>query len=184
MSNCLFYGRGCILTLPGMAKRVSFISMIIPVLLAAFLVQDSVPFKPQDEFKVAFELSFKKRNETSDFNVFRMSETVSERDRRMDTSPLPFLVATLEILKVQDSETRLRVEFFGSDKQSFNKRKIAAGTKQQIFAGFTDDIKAITPPPKYAIYFLNKVGVPVSKVVIEFDEEGFYNVNGQRKGKI
>lgn len=156
--------------------------MITPLLLVVFFAQDSIPFKPQDEFKVVFELSFKKRNEASDFNTFRMSETVAERNRRTDPSPLPFLEATLEVLKLNAAETRLRIDV--AENPSITKRKIAIGTKQRILAGFTDDIKAATPPPKYAIYFLNNEGVVISKVVIEFDEEGFYNVNGQRKGKI
>lgn len=156
--------------------------MIAPLLLVVFFAQDSIPFKAQDEFKVTFELSFKKRNEAPDFNTFRMSETVAEHDRRTDPSPLPFLDATLEVLKLNTIETRFRIEAEGN--QSITKRKIAAGTKQKIFASFTDDIKAVTPPPKYAIYFLNSEGITISKVIIEFDEEGFYSVNGQQKGKI
>lgn len=156
--------------------------MIAPLLLVVLLAQDSVPHKPQDEFRIAFELSFKKRSDESNVNLVRLNETVAERDRRLDHSPLPFLTATLEMIMLQPEEVRLRIERKAA--QHISKRKISAGMKQEVFAGFTDDLKADVSQHHYTIYFLTKDGVSVSKIEIKFDEEGFYSVNGQRKGKI
>jgi hypothetical protein len=156
--------------------------MIAPLLFVVLCVQDTIPLKPQDDFRIVFELSFKKRGDETNVNLVRLNETERERDRRLDHSPLPFLKATLELQKLQPEEVRLRIE--QQSGATINKRKIEVGTKQEVFAGFTDDLKADVEQHYYTIYFLTKDGVAVSKIVIEFDEEGFYSVNGQRKGKI
>ncbi len=156
--------------------------MIASLLFVVLLAQDSVPYKPQEEYHIAFELSFKKRSDGTNINLVRMNETEADRNRRLDHSPLPYLTATLEIIKLQAGEVRLRIQ--QTDKPFINKRKIAVGTRQEIFSGFTDDLKAGIPNHHFTIFFLSKEGIALSKIEIEFDEEGYYSVNGQQKGKI
>lgn len=64
------------------------------------------------------------------------------------------------------------------------KRKIELGTKITVFSAFVDDIRDQIQGYQHTVYFLDSKGTRLNKIVIEFDAEGFYFVNGKKKGKI
>ncbi len=150
------------------------------LILVALLFQDDVPYKAEDEFIVSFELSFRKRTDVNaDFVTVQLQKTPLDRT---DNSPLPHLSARLEVLKQLPEEVKIKV--VRDNEIQVAKRKIEPGVKINLFAGFVDDIKDQVSGYKHTVYFLSKKGDVLRKIVIEFDEEGFYLVNEKKKGKL
>ncbi len=143
--------------------------------------QDEVPYKPDDEFAVKFAFTFNKRGEANKTDLV-LSQVATSTYDRPDNSPLPFMETTLEILKKSDQEYKIRV--VRDNDQQVAKKKIVAGMIVSVFSGFVDDIKDQIAGFNHTIYFLDKDGNPLSRVVIEFDEDGFYSVNGKKRGKL
>ena len=148
--------------------------------LMAFL-QDDIPFKPDDEFAVKFGFTFNKRGEVNREDLV-LSQVASSSYDRPDNSPLPFIQANLELLKKNDQEVKLRI--VRDNDVQVAKKKVTAGMNVEIFSGFVDDIKDQVTGYNHIVYFLDKDGNPLSKIVIEFDEDGFYSVNGKKRGKL
>ncbi len=143
-------------------------------------LQDDVPYKPDEEFSIKFEFGFVKRNDIKE--DFEMAQNSPYNAGKNDSSPLPHLKAIVEILKKDSLEVKLKI--IRDNSVSVTKRKIELGEKVIIFSGFADDIKDQVSGYQHTVYFLNKEGDKVKKIVIDFDEEGFYYVNGKKKGKI
>lgn len=153
--------------------------MIVLLLLVAFLFQDNVPYKRDDEFKVKFELGFRKRNNPASENLILVQGVPTDH---YNNSPLPHLITTLEILKKDSLAVKFRIIRDNSVRVA--KRKIELNAKVPVFSAFVDDINDQIQGYQHTIYFLDKKGVRLTKIVIEFDEEGFYSVNEKRRGKI
>lgn len=155
------------------------------VLVAALFLlscfQDDVPFKPDDEFAIKFVFTFNKRGEANKTDLV-LSQVATSTYDRPDTSPLPFMEVTLELLKKSENEVKIKV--IRDNDFPVTKKKITEGMKMSVFSGFVDDIKDQVAGYNHVIYFLDKDGTAVSKIVIEFDEEGFYTVNGKKRGKL
>lgn len=137
--------------------------------------QSHIPFKAEKEFTVRFDLSFGKRGSANPHEAWPKS--LPE-----DDSPLPRIKATLKVLTQLPEEAKLII-VRNNVEQSF-KKKLRTGMEVMIFSEFVDDIKAELSAHSYTVYFLNTTGTPVSRVIIEFDDEGFYRVNGIKKGKL
>ena len=137
--------------------------------------QSDIPFKAEKEFSVKFDLTFSKRGSANPHEAWPKS--LPE-----DDSPLPRIKATLKVLAQLPEEVKLMI-VQNNVAQSF-KKKLRPGMEVMVFSEFVDDIKAELPAHSYTVYFLNTAGIPVSRVSIEFDEEGFYRVNGIKKGKL
>jgi hypothetical protein len=155
--------------------------MIAYLLLFVCLLQADVPYKADDEFTVKFEFGFRKRSDPNAEDLV-LSQVASSSYDRNDSSPLPHLKTTLEILKKDSLEVKLRI--VRDNSINVEKRKIETGEKVTVFSAFVDDIKDQITGYHHTVYFLDKDGNRLSKIVIEFDEEGFYAVNGKKKGKI
>ena len=95
---------------------------------------------------------------------------------------MPYLYCNVTVLKPVDSEVRVRVIENGS-KTVFNKKWDPA-TVLKLDLGFTDDIKDRVSAYEYTVTYLNSNKEPISKVVIFFQEDGTYLVNGQVRGKL
>lgn len=147
----------------------------------ATLHQDTIPYKPDEEFAVRFTFTFNKRGEANKTDLV-LSQVATSTYDRPDNSPLPFMETTLEILKKSDQEYKIRV--VRDNDQQVAKKKIVAGMIVSVFSGFVDDIKDQIAGFNHTIYFLDKDGNPLSRVVIEFDKDGFYSVNGKKRGKL
>lgn len=151
------------------------------VLQLASVLQDSIPYKPNEEFAVKFVFSFNKRGEANRDDLV-LSQVASSTYDRPDNSPLPYVQVNLQLLKKPDTEVKLKV-IRDHDTQLI-KKKITPDMTMIVFSGFVDDIKDQISGYNHTIYFLDKEGKSLSKIVIEFDQEGFYSINGQKKGKL
>jgi hypothetical protein len=155
--------------------------MIAYLFLLVCLFQDNVPYRAEEDFTIQFEFGFRKRSDPNADDLV-LSQVASSSYDRSDTSPLPHLKTTLEVLKKDSLEVKFRI--VQNNSINFAKRKIELAEKVTVFSAFVDDIKDKIQGYQYTIYFLDKQGVKLNKIVIEFDEEGFYSVNGKKKGKI
>lgn len=155
--------------------------MVVQLLLLLCLFQPDVPFKPEEEFTVKFEFGFRKRGDPNAEDLV-LSQVASSSYDRTDSSPLPHLKTTLEVLKNDSLAVKLRI--VRDNSVNVAKRKIELGEKVTVFSAFVDDIKDKIQGYQHTIYFLDSKGTRLNKIVIEFDEEGFYFVNGKKKGKI
>ncbi|MFN8334537.1 MAG: hypothetical protein U0U09_05370 [Cyclobacteriaceae bacterium] len=155
--------------------------LFIAALYLLSFLQDDIPYKPDDEFAVKFVFTFNKRGEANKTDLV-LSQVATSTYDRPDNSPLPYMETTLEILKKSEQEVKIKV--VRDNDLQVAKKKITEGMKISVFSGFVDDIKDQIAGYSHIIYFLDKDGNPISRIVIEFDEDGFYMVNGKKKGKI
>jgi len=156
--------------------------MMYSVLIAFFvLIQDEAPLKSKEDFEIKFDLSFKQRSHANESTV-HLNETHAEHEKRVSTTPLPNLKLLVKILKVQPAEVKLKV--IKDDTSAVLTKKITQGMEFRLELGFTDDIKDRISGYKHVIQFLSSEKKVLSRIVIEFDEDGNYFVNGEKRGKV
>lgn len=151
---------------------------MISVLLCAFIFgQDSIPYKPSDEFEVRLNYQFKQRPAAST-NEFKFDDS---SDNKRSSSPLPYLTIDLEILKTSAEEERIRG--LRGDTQIFNKRGVKSGMQVEIEMGYTDDMKDRVTPHEYTFIISRKDKVEIYRIVIFIGEDGAFLVNGEKRGQ-
>lgn len=96
--------------------------------------------------------------------------------------PTPYVVLSVAINKINDNETRLKV--FQEDNKLVFSKKLKEKTEFSLDAGYTDDLVDQLPGHYHVIYFYNDKRKEVSRIVINFDKDGNYSVNGKPRGKI
>lgn len=152
----------------------------LPAIALVFFVQDTVPHKAKEEFEIKFELSVRQRADDDDTKTIRYSESVNDYEKR--TGLLPYLKLNVKIITIHPNEVKLKV-FKDNGNAGFSK-KAERGMEFKLDLGFTDDIKDRVSGYKYVIQFYTLEKKEFSKIVIEFDTEGNYFVNGERRGRI
>jgi hypothetical protein len=150
------------------------------LITAIFIVQEEPPFKQKEEFEIKFDLSFK--NRTHDTKTVHVSETRAEHDKRLSTTPLPYLNLHVKILTHKPEEIKIKV--VKDDQNTVYNKKLVAGMEFRIDVGFTDDLKDRISGYKHVIQFLSTDKNVLSIILIEFDKDGNYMVNGEKRGKI
>lgn len=144
--------------------------------------QEDIPFKPKDEFEVNLNFEFRQRPQ-ADISKVEFNETQREHTRRSSTGPLPYLRLNLSVLKVGEGEFRLRV-IKNTDTHATSARKLEQGMQVKLDLGYTDDIKDRISAYEYIAYFLSDDKKPLTRVVIYFDKDGTYYVNGEKRGRL
>lgn len=134
-----------------------------------------------EEFEIKLNFEFKDRPQR-DPNKIELDQTRKEYERTRPSGPLPYLYLNLKVLKQSPEEVRIRIIENGN-KTVLNK-KFDMNTVLKLDMGFTDDIKDRVSAYEYTVYYLTQDKNPVSKVVIYFEEDGTYLVNGQKRGKL
>lgn len=156
--------------------------MLTLVLFISFFIQDPIPYKPSEEFDLKLDFEFKDRGSGRDPNKIDMDLSPKEYQKRNGTGVLPYLYINLKVLTQQSNEMRIKVTENGG-KNVFSK-KFDPSTIIKLELGFTDDIKDRVGAYEYTVVFLNEDKDPVSRIVIYFEKDGTYLVNGQNRGKI
>jgi len=149
--------------------------------LVVFVQEEQAPFKPKEEFEIKLNFEFRTRP-LPDPNTVDMERTHKELTRASATGPLPYLFLNVRALALKPEEVRVRV--IKNDEKSMLARKIDTSTVMKLELGFTDDIKDRVSPYEYTIFFQDSDKKNVSRVVILFQEDGTYLVNGEKRGKI
>jgi hypothetical protein len=152
------------------------------IIALVLFTQDTVPLKAKEEFEIKFELSVKQRPYPNDTETVRLSETKGEYNKRTNTDLLPYLKLNVKIITSHPNEAKLKV--FHDNGNAVFSRKVEHGMEFKLDLGFTDDIKDRVTAHKYVIRFYTPEKKEFSKIEIEFDTEGNYFVNGERRGRI
>jgi hypothetical protein len=142
------------------------------------ICQDTVPFKPKEEFDVKIDLQLKQRPQDSDANTVDLSD---QPKRKPSSAMLPYLYLRVSFLKLSPEEVRLTVKN-NFDKKVVN-RKIEKNPILVIDAGFTDDLKDRGKTSEFVITMLSADKTDLSKIVIQIEEDGTFLINGDKRGK-
>jgi hypothetical protein len=155
---------------------------LILLLWSGFHQTEAIPYKPQNEFEVKFNITFKQRGVPDDYNIVRLNDSDSEREKRTSTTPLPYMTLTVKVLKVNSGEIKLKV--IQDDNITVLRSKVEEGTEFGLTLGYADDLKDRVSGYKHVIYFFTAKKEIINQIIIEFDEDGTYFVNGDKRGKI
>jgi hypothetical protein len=155
---------------------------LILIIFGLLSFQEEVPYKPSDEFNLKLNFEFKDRGAGRDPNKIEMNQTLKEAEKSKGSGLLPYLFLNLRVVKQAPNEVRVKV-LENNSKNVFNK-KFDATTVLKLDLGFTDDIKDRVGPYEYTVLFLDEDKEQVSKIVIFFEKDGTYLVNGETRGKI
>lgn len=139
-----------------------------------------VPFKPDDEFDIRMEMSFRQRPQSS--NTLHYAETRDEYERRTSSDQLPFVVLNVTLKAFHQGEVRMKV--IRDSQEQIMSRKVAAGNTFKLEIGFTDDAKDGVKGYHHRVVFLDEKKREVNQILIVIDKEGNYLVNNQKRGKL
>lgn len=153
----------------------------IPLLLIIFWFQDEPAFKSKEDFEVKLNLSFKQRTHDDDSGV-HLNESAKDHERRTTSAMLPYLNMNVRILKIQPEEVKVKVT--KDDRSVLLNKKLSESMEIKLDAGFTDDIKDGLSGFKHELHFFSPEKKVVSRILIEFDKDGNYFVNGEKRGKL
>lgn len=157
------------------------ISNLFVVLAVLFSIYQDTPYKPNQEYEINFEYSFKQRTQEED-KVIRLNETQAQYMKRTSAEPLPFLALKIRLVKLLPEETKLKI--IKDDKVTVFNKKITEGMEFTLNIGFSDDVKDQISGYKHEMTFYSAEKREVSRIVIQFDSEGNYFVNTEKRGKI
>lgn len=150
------------------------------MLLIAFALAQDLPLKPKEEFEIKLNYQFKNRP-TPDLSSVRLDETREERDRRVSTAPLPFLILNIKMLKLSQDEVKVRIS--NNLTNRVITKKVEAGTIIPLEIGFTDDAKDRVTPNQYFVTTLSPRKTETNRIEILIEEDGTFLVNGEKRGK-
>lgn len=150
------------------------------LLLYLFQDQQTVPTKPAEEYDLKIQYEFRQRPAPS-VNQVQVDESTLERDKRLNSSPLPYLILNLHVIQLTPQEVRMKAVRGARD--SFINRKVKPGDQIKIEIGFVDDLKDRTIEFEYEIVFLNEKRDPQSRIHLFVDEDGTFKINGEVRGK-
>ena len=145
---------------------------LILLLLAGF--QTEVPYKSSDEFQLKIDLSFK--NKDSKYGQSSYNQN-GERLDKVSSSPLPFLIVTINQFKIQSDE--VKVSAINSLGKPLLKKKVAPDLSLHFEMGFVDDLKDRTAANEITVYFLSEEKKELRKIVFSVSRTGVFEVNGK-----
>lgn len=150
--------------------------------------QTDVPYKPDEEFKLTLDYSFKQRTTgsssttTGNDATINLNESNRDYNRRNGTSgPLPYLVINLVLLKINEGEAKVRV--INGDGKLVLSKKAETGRIYKIDLGYTDDLKDRVTPHEYNIFIVSADKKELSRIHLFVKENGEFNVNNVMRGK-
>lgn len=144
------------------------------VILFLFFLQETIPYKPSDQFSTKLDYQFKVRPVDN-------TKAYESQVRTVNTSPLPHLNLNVEMLKLAEEEVKVRIS--NNRDNALYVKKISVGSVLQVPFGFTDDVKDNVSPNVYTLTFLTKEKKELSRIVYFIDADGTFFVNGEKQGK-
>jgi hypothetical protein len=147
---------------------------LVVLILAAFLFQD-IPYKEKDQFDLKMDMQFKNRP-TNHTNAYPTQEKTS------NNTPLPYIILNLTVLKILEDESKVRVvDETSNTLQTVN---LTRRTNVVLDLGFAADIKDNISPQKYSVNFYSAEKQLKRTILIHFEKDGTYYVNGEKRGRI
>ena len=153
---------------------------ILLLAVAAFFWQD-LPYKPKEEFDIKLDYQLKQRTFSGSGTLVHLDESRKEYERRTSTDLLPFLALEIKLLKLAPGEVKVKI--VNNRKERVLNRKVEQGDVVPLLLGFTDDVKDRVKAHEYTLFFMNKDKEETSRIVVTIDEDGTFNVNGEKRGQ-
>ena len=153
---------------------------ILLLAVAAFFWQD-LPYKPKEEFDIKLDYQLKQRTFSGNGTLVRVDESRKEYEKRTSADLLPFLDLEIKLLKLAPDEVRVKI--VNNLRQRILNRKVEQGDVVPLQLGFTDDVKDRVKAHEYTVYIVNKDKQETSRILISIDEDGTFNVNGEKRGR-
>jgi hypothetical protein len=147
------------------------------LIVFASLVLQEVPLKSKEEFEFRVHLQFKHRQSPPVSEIH-----FTENQKQDNSTPLPYLTAQLDVLTIRDDEAKVKV--VNNLKQTLMTKNLQRDSSLMLDLGFTDDLKDHTIPHEYSILFYSRERKVVRQIIVLFEENGFYFVNGEKRGKL
>ncbi len=157
--------------------------MYLLIVLSALtlLLQEQVPYKASEEFKIELEYKFKPRPMT-DNSYIDLTETQREKERRTSGgNPLPYLI--LHISFQQLSATEVKVRCTDNNKKNKLSKKAEVNREYTLDLGFTDDMKDRVTPYEFTLILMSDDKEETSRIIMLIEPDGTFLVNGMRRGK-
>lgn len=156
--------------------------MFLPTLLLILLPQGpaEVPLKPVEEFKLELEYNFKQRPHAENSSI-DLQETEAEKERRRNSTPLPYLKIQLSFQTLTDKEVRIRC--VDSNRKNRLSKKLEKDKVYTLDLGFTEDMKDRVTAHEYTFYLMSDDRKDTSMVTLSVDVDGTFIVNGMKRGK-
>jgi len=148
--------------------------MFVIYFLLPFLLQESVPFKPTEEYE--FTLNYEFRNKPG---IDRFEVDWSNMQKYSEGT-LPYAKIKIKLLKLSEEEERVKI--INNLGHRIYSRKASLDTDIEVELGFTDDLKDHISVFEYDIIFFSKRN-DVSRINLYVEEDGSFLVNGEKRGK-
>lgn len=150
--------------------------MLTIVAFALLFFQQSVPFKPSEEFELKMNYDLRTRPAPTGNRL--------DFERKVKgIGPLPFLGLTLKVLKSQAGEDRIRI--INNYNDIVISKKLKPGMELSFEMGFTADMKDRVKAHEYTIYFQSASNKEnVSCIVVHVAEDGTFLVNNEVRGRL
>lgn len=140
--------------------------------------QDDVPYKPDDEFLVNIDLSFKTKDSKYAPSTYNQN---GERLDKVSTTPLPFLNVAVTQFKVQSDE--IKVVIIDSKGKTLSKKNVSTDLTLHFDMGFVDELKKGISNNQVFIYFLSQEKKKLRKITFSVTSTGVFEVNGKWHGQ-
>jgi hypothetical protein len=151
----------------------------ICLLLISLSIFQDVPLKTKEEFEVKLDYQFKQRPAGEASQTLRF-EQASDSKPVNSGSLLPFLILNIKVIKLNGAT---RVKISNNLERSGITKKIKSEEAIPIQIGFTDDVKDKVTANEYVLTFLDADRKEIDRIVMLIDGEGFFFVNGEKRGK-
>lgn len=150
--------------------------ILLHFIFLSFFTQETIPFKPKEEFELKMDYTFRQR-------TFDHTKAVDYGDKvPRDTGPLPYLELTLRLLVINANEARVQIT--GNTGELMLNKKLKDGLLIKMDLGFTDDMKDRVTAHEYKVLILDDNKTPTSQILIHVAEDGTFLVNGEVRGKL
>ena len=144
------------------------------IIIVTSLFQE-IPLKSRDEFQLKLDFKFKQRP---------LNEHSKQTGENLlaSSTPLPFLTAEILITKILQDEVRMKV--IDHHNNVIAAKSLDKSPMVRFDLGFTDDLKDQVSPTKYFVHLYSKERRISRSVIILFENDGTYYVNGEKLGKL
>jgi hypothetical protein len=143
--------------------------------------QQEAPLKPSDEFLIEVDFKFKQKTGSDHFTLDFTETRDEQAKKRSQGGPLPYLVLSCTVLKLQEKEVRIRA--INNLGHMLVSKKAEVGMEFKMDLGYTADMKDRVTAYEITIYFLSSSRDELSRIHLFVMEDGTFLVNDEVRGK-
>ncbi|HMP99423.1 MAG TPA: hypothetical protein PKC24_06545 [Cyclobacteriaceae bacterium] len=161
-------------------KRSILFGLMAGLMSLQLNAQQEIPFKSSDDFEIEIDYTFKQRNSVSS-NSVNLAETTKDFERRLGSSPLPYLILNVHVKTLQPNEKSVRVT--DNTRRNISNKKLKGSITLKLDMGFTSDVKDGISPYMFYITFMDDNKDNVSLILISVEQDGTFLVNKEVRGR-